>query len=192
MDIRRRTVAVRLLPALLGLSTVGLLAGCSGLGLPSQLTLSQAELDERLAKRFPRTQRVLEVLELTLAEPRVALLPERNRLACGFALRVRDRLFDSNFAGQVEFDTALRWEPQDATLRLAQVAVQRLELDGAPRALASQQQRLGRLLAEQALEGLVLWQMPPAQQDRMRQAGVAVGPIEVTPQALVVRLVPAH
>ena len=177
---------------LLGLAPLGLaLAGCGNLGLPSQLTLSQAELDERLARRFPRTQRLLEVLDLTLSAPHVVMLPAQNRLACDFALQLRERLFDSSHAGRIGFDTALRWEPLDATLRLSQVNVQRLELDTLPRALPAPSQRLGRLLAEQLLEGLVLWQMPEEQRRRLQGAGLGVGPIDVTEQGLVVHFTPA-
>ena len=163
-----------------------LLAGCGALGLPTELTLTQAELDERLARRFPRTQRVLEVLELTLSDPRVRLLPAQNRLACEFALGVRERIFDAGGAGRIAFDTGLRWEPSDASLRLAQVAVQRLELEGLPRALQSQAPRAGRLLAEQLLEDFSLWQMPVEQQQRLSRAGLDVGTIEVQPKGLVV------
>jgi hypothetical protein len=175
------------LPALGALA----LAGCGGLGVPSQLSLSQQELDERLARRFPRTQRVLEVLELTLSEPRVSLLPASNRLACDFALALRDRLFDASAAGRIAFDTALRWEPSDASLRLSQVSVQRLDVDTMPRALASQSPRVGRLLAEQLLEGLSLWQMSVEQQQRLQRAGLTVGVIEVLPQGLVVHFTSA-
>jgi hypothetical protein len=174
-----------------GLAPLGLaLAGCGSLGLPSQLTLSQSELDERLARRFPRTQRVLEVLDLTLSAPQVALLPEQNRLACDFALQLRERLFDSNYAGRIGFDGALRWEAQDATLRLSQVRVQRLDFDTLPRGLPASSQRVGRLLAEQLLEGLALWQMPEEQRRRLQRAGLGVGPIDVTAQGLVVRFTP--
>jgi hypothetical protein len=177
---------------LLGIAPLGLpLAGCGTLGLPSQLTLSQAELDERLARRFPRTQRLLEVLDLTLSAPHVVMLPAQGRLACDFALQLRERLFDTSHAGRVGFDTALRWEPQDATLRLSQVNVQHLELDTLPRTLGASSQRLGRLLAEQLLEGLVLWQMPEAQRQRLQRAGLGVGPINVTEQGLVVQFTPA-
>jgi hypothetical protein len=185
MSLPRRRLLLGLTPWVL------LPAGCADLGLPSQLTLSQAELDERLARRFPRTQRVLEVLELTLSAPQVVLLPARNRLGCDFALQLRERLFDSSHAGRVAFDSALRWEPLDATLRLWQVDVQRLDLDTLPRALGGSSQRLGRLLAEQLLEGLVLWQMPEAQRQRLQRAGLGVGPINVTEQGLVVQFTPA-
>lgn len=162
------------------------LAGCAGLGAPTRLTFTPAELDERLGRRFPRTQRVLEVLDLTLSDPRVQLLPSQNRLGCEFALALRERLFDSGGSGRIAFDTALRWEPSDASLRLAQVAVQRLELAGLPRPLQSQSQRVGRLLAEQLLEDFSLWQMPVEQQQRLRRAGLDVGTIEVLPEGLVV------
>ncbi|WP_066333873.1 DUF1439 domain-containing protein [Azohydromonas lata] len=178
---RRRRLLLTL-PAL----GASLLAGCGALGLPTELTLTQQELDERLARRFPRTQRVLEVLDLTLSDPRVRLMPESNRLACDFALGLRERLFDAGGSGRIAFDTGLRWEPADASLRLAQVAVQRLELQGLPGALQSQASRAGRLLAEQLLEGFTLWQMPAEQQQRLRRAGLDVGTIEVQPQGLVV------
>lgn len=178
--LRRRLLLT--LPAL----GATLLGGCGALGLPTELTLTQSELDERLARRFPRTQRVLEVLDFTLSDPRVQLLPTQNRLGCDFALAVRERLFDAGGSGRIAFDTALRWEPSDASLRLAQVAVQRLELAGLPRALQSQASRAGRLLAEQLLEDFTLWQMPVEQQQRLRRAGLDVGTIEVQPRGLVV------
>lgn len=185
MSLPRRRLLLGLTPWVL------LAAGCAELGLPSQLTLSQAELDERLARRFPRTQRVLEVLELTLSTPQVTLLPALNRLGCELALQLRERLFDSSHAGRVAFDAALRWEPLDATLRLSQVNVQRLDLDTLPRSLGASSQRLGRLLAEQLLEGLVLWQMPDAQRQRLQRASLGVGPIKVTEQGLVVQFTSA-
>jgi hypothetical protein len=72
----------------------------------------------------------------------------------------------------------------------AHVDVQRLDVDTLPRALGGSSQRLGRLLAEQLLEGLVLWQMPEAQRQRLQRAGLGVGPINVTEQGLVVQFTP--
>lgn len=180
MDRRRLLLLAPLLP----------LAACSGLALPSTLRLSERELAQRLARRFPRTQRVAEVFDVTLSEPALKLLPERNRLACALALQLRNRLTDSRHDGRLAFESGLRWEPQDASLRLSQVAVQQLQLDagGSGRALSGVLQRVGSLLAEQLLEDLPLWQLPPQQLERLQRAGHRVGEVSITPEGLQVRL----
>src|SRR5205085_9757201 len=63
------------------------LAGCS-LG-PHTVELSQARLQELVARRFPVDKRVLDVIDLTLDAPRVGLQPEANRISVEVALRAK-------------------------------------------------------------------------------------------------------
>ena len=102
------------------------LAGCSGWAEPWIITLGEAELADRMGRLFPRSQRLLEVLDIELSTPRLRLLPETNRLALSLWLRTRERLLGNAGHGQLAFDCALRWEAQDTSLRLTQVRVQQL------------------------------------------------------------------
>ena len=102
------------------------LAGCSGWAGPRVITLGEAELADRMGRLFPRSQRLLEVLDIELSTPRLRLLPESNRLALSLWLRTRERLLGNAGHGQLAFDCALRWEAQDTSLRLTQVRVQQL------------------------------------------------------------------
>src|SRR5205085_1937427 len=63
------------------------LFGCS-LG-PHTVELSQARLQELVARRFPVDKRVLDAIDLTLDEPRVGLQPEANRISVEVALRAK-------------------------------------------------------------------------------------------------------
>lgn len=166
-------------------------AGCSALTGPQEITLSERELARHLEREFPRQQRMLEVLDVEISSPMLELVPERNRLASGFRLAVRDRLFGSSNRGHIGFESALRFETRDHTMRLAEVRVHEFRLDdqGGGRittAGPSQDtpgfsvQRIGSLLAEQMLEDHVVWRASDEQVSRLSRSGYKVGAVIVT------------
>ena len=108
-----------LLPAL----AVLLAAGCAGLGGPKVIVLDEAEIARLVAKNFPLERRALEVLELRLDTPRVALQPERNRLSTELALEATERLSARRFRGQLAMDYGLRYDEAAQAVRLADVRV---------------------------------------------------------------------
>jgi hypothetical protein len=122
----------QLLQAALAGAVVSGLAGCSAWTGPPVITLGEAELADRLGRLFPLTRRVLEVLDIELSAPRLRLLPESNRLSLALWLRSRERLLGNAGHGQLAFDCALRWVPQEASLRLTQVRVQQLWFERGP------------------------------------------------------------
>jgi hypothetical protein len=168
---------------------VWLLAGCAGLGGPPTLVLSQAELQSRVQAHFPLQQRVLDMLDVSLLNPRLQLLPEQQRLAAVLDLRARERLLAGTWQGQLSFDAALRWSAADQTLRLAQVRVQDLALrdpDGPTRSLA---ERVGAVLTERALEGLVVYKLAGERWLELQRRGLELGRIEITPRGVEVQFV---
>lgn len=178
-----------------------LLSGCAGLGGPTVITLGEAELVGLVNRAFPLQRRLLEVLDVQLSAPHLHLLPERNRLAVDLTLTTQERLLGGSGRGRLGFDSALRWEPADATVRLNQVRVQQLGFDsgGAP-ALdavaaspsasgpASGAQRLGRTLAERLLEDLVIYRLSPERQASLRQLGLQPGAVTVTARGVEITL----
>jgi hypothetical protein len=167
-----------------------LLPACAGLGGPHTLTLGQADIDRWAERNFPLERRVLEVVELTLKAPRVSLLAERNRLAAVLDLQARDRLFGAGWQGQVSFDTALRWEATDQTVRLSQVRVQDLQLERTSAAARPAAERVAAVLAEQALEGLVLYRLPAERAAQMQRLGVAPSAVTVTARGVEITFAP--
>lgn len=115
------------MPALI---SVAGLAGCAGLIGPQTLTLSEAELQALIARAFPLQRRVLELLDVQMSAPQLRLLPDSNRLAVALVVSTQDRVFGRSARGSLRFDAALRWDATEAAIRLAQVRVQQLRLDG--------------------------------------------------------------
>ncbi len=167
------------------------LAGCAGFGGPQTYTLGEQELADLLAKRFPATQRLAEIADVTVSSPRVWLIPERNRLGTSFDVSAADRLFGKAVQGKLALDCALRYEPGDDSVRLTQVRVQQLSLDtGSAGTMPLPAQRIGALLAERVLEDMAIYRLKPEQVQRMHQAGMRTGAVTVTARGVEVTLAP--
>lgn len=182
------------------------LAGCSGWTGPRVITLGEAELADRLARLFPLTRRVLEVLDIELSAPRLRLMTESNRLSLSLWLRSRERLLGTAGHGQLAFDGALRWAPEDASLRLTQVRVQQLWFAPGPgpdpnrrpsampppapvaRESTAAPSRLGPALAEKVLDDLVIYRLGAEPLARLREAGLAPGAVTVTARGVEITL----
>ncbi len=196
---------------------LGLLVACSALTGPTVITLTEAELAALIARSFPITRRVLEVIDVQMLAPRLRLLPAQNRLSVDLTVASQERIFGKTGRGQLVFDSALRFEPRDATVRLTQVRVQQLNLDtggalpaapGAPAtavvpaappaqsgaAAASpagptgSATRLGTALAERALEDLSIYRVPADRLASLRQLGLQPGAVTITARGLEITL----
>jgi hypothetical protein len=180
---RRRTLLM-LVPAL------GLAVACAGLGLPRELVFSQAQLQAALDEHLARRTRVAEVIDLTLAQPRVRLLPERDRLASALDVTARERITGHVLRGSVQLEHTLRFEPADASLRLAEPRVTALELDLGAGPLVGTAARLSEVIVERALDDAVLWRASASQRDALVRAGVQRGDIRVTARGVELRFMP--
>jgi hypothetical protein len=170
-----------------------LLTACVGLGVPSSITLGEAELQAQLDKRFPMQRSLLDTFELNLYEPRLRLDPQARRLATDLALRASDRRSGRSVQGRLALDYALRYEPSDATIRMVRPRIESLALDTAS-GLAPHQaelvQRMGMALAERLLDDLVLYRVPVERLDRLKAAGLRPGTLQVTPKGVEITIEP--
>jgi len=181
---RRRLAAGALLAALLPA-----LAACAADGGRTFL-LPRRRLDELLARQFPYTRGFGGLAELTLRAPRLTLLPASNRLATAFELEVAERLTGRHATGALDLDYALRFDPAQGAIRMADVRVNRLELDQLPPAQRQLVSRYAPRLVEQLLADLVIHRFPPEQLATARDLGLEVAALRVLPEGLQVELAP--
>ena len=154
-----------LMTAMLASAAAGL-AGCAGLGAPTVITLSETEL----------------------------LLPAQNRLSMTLNLSSRERLSGKVGSGHLGFDSMLRYDARDASVRLTQVRIDRLSFEAGaaaaskPSAEPGNVARIGQALAERALEDLVIYRVPAERQATLRQFGLQPGAVTVTAGGLEITL----
>lgn len=166
------------------LALLALLSGCAGLIGTHDVDISESQLTLLMARQFPMERKVMEVIDLNITNPVLTLIPQANRVGTELDVTAIDRLFGSAAMGHVKLDYGLRFQPSDHTIRMTQVRVRELTLSSGSNELRGAAQRIGGLVAENALENLVLYRMKPAQADEMDRLNLVASPITVTPQGL--------
>lgn len=157
---------------------------------PRTLTFSQADLTRWAQTRFPMDRKMLEVLDLTISNPQFSLRPESNRLAAVLDLSGKDRLFGRNFTGQLAFDGSLLFDANEQAIRLADVKVSELKLEGLPTTVQSAARGLGPLLVQQVFERQPLYRFKPEDLQRAAAAGLKPGALQITGRGIELTLVP--
>ena len=190
--------------ALVALVSAAALAACGSFGGPRTVTLDEAQIGLWVARQFPVQRRVLELFDLEIAAPTLRLIPERNRLAGDFSVVGSDRLSRRPVRGRLVLESALRYEPSDASLRLLQVRVQRIELDLASTATPAPQppsaaaapnspaSRAATAMAEQVLEDFAIYRIPPQRIESLRALGLSPGAVTVTSRGIEITFEPIH
>lgn len=160
------------------------LAGCAGLVGPRSVSLSLEQLQGRLERQFPRQQRLLEIIDLTIARPSLRLLPERNRVATDLDLSATERLSGRTARGSLSLDYALRYEASDGSVRLSQVRVQETRLDMGSGPLSPSAARVGALLAERLLDEIVIYRVDAERLKLIQGLGITAADIAVTERGI--------
>lgn len=179
----RRTV-FRLAAIAVGAS---LLASCSSLIGPRQVELPLHKLQAGLDKRFPVNERLLELFDVQLTRPQLAIQPDQDRVALAVDASVAPP-FARAWTGNIAFSGRLYVDPGRAAVMMAEPRVDSLRL-GNPEA----ERHLTRVA--NGLIDTVARDMPvyTFEQKDLRYAGVQFVPtrIQTTRTGLVVTLEPA-
>ena len=129
----------------------------------------------------------MELLDVSLTNPVIKLVPERNRLATTMDLQTSERISGRALRGSLAIDHGLRFEPSDATVRLADVKVEDMKLELAGTPLRGQGARLAALLAERVLDNSAIYRVSDDKRQSMARAGVNNADVAVTANGIELR-----
>lgn len=113
--------------------------------------ITEAQIREQLATRFPIERTVLLLLRWRLEDPQVTFLPERQRVVVGLDARLNARLDGQrdDLGGRIEVETAVRYDAERGAFFLVDPVITRLSIGGIPEAHVMRVQDSARsLLAE--------------------------------------------
>lgn len=153
--------------------------------VPSELTITEADIDRELTKRFP-VERRIEVLEFTVAAPRVELLPAENRVATEFDATVR--IAGAAYSGHLRVDYALRWDADAHALVADRLHVDRFDLGAEGGALHGRLRHVAEPAIVPLLGGIELYRPKPEMLERLRAAGLRPGAVTVMPHGIRIAL----
>jgi hypothetical protein len=166
------------------------LAACASLGGQKTITFSEADMTRLLVQHGPFQRRLLEVLDVRIDQPNVRLLSGSNRLASDLQLVTTERISGKTYQGHIAVDYALRYDATLQAVRMTQVHVDRLQIDDLPSPGKDGLNRLGALIAEDLLDGAVIYRFKPADLRDAEGRGYKPSEVSVTSRGVEVSLEP--
>ena len=174
-------------------------AGAMALTLPAggfaapgskTVTIPQEQLQTAIVKRFPYQQKLADVLDLKIMSPRLALLPDANRIGTELDLNLLERIGGRTYTGTMALDYGLRFERSDNTVRMTGVRVSSVRLNDVPEPFNGAISRHMPRMAEQLLSNYALHTFSDQDMSFVSGLGFEPGEIKVTPKGLRVTLDP--
>jgi len=170
-----------------------MLAGCwslpAGAATP-RYTVPREEIEEAAKERFPLRYALNQLVSLTVQPPRIGLRPEANRLNADMAVQAAGPLLGRAYAGRLDVDFGLRYEPKDRTLRAHGLKIRTLDFPDLPPEAALLLAQYAPQIARQSLGEVVLHTLRPQDLALPDGLGMQPGAITVTARGLAVELVP--
>jgi hypothetical protein len=176
--------------AVLALAACGLLASCASVVGPREVDLPLHKLQAGIDRRFPLDNRMLELFDVHLSRPQLAIQPERDRVALTISADVAPFFARKTWGGSLELSGRLYVDPARQGVFLAEPHVDRLDIGGADISGQRQVARLAEMVMEEVVRDMPVYSF---RTEDLRYAGVQFVPtsIRTVPGALRVRLEPA-
>ncbi|HEY0843938.1 MAG TPA: DUF1439 domain-containing protein [Noviherbaspirillum sp.] len=166
------------------------LSSCATMLGPRDVEIPLVRLQESLSNRFPFNNRILELLDIRITNPRLSLQPDTNRVLTTMDAAVAPPFMNRSWNGNLAISGQLRVDPSRNALVLAEPRVESFNISGLDPLYANQIGKVGSLVAEQLLKDVPLYTFRP---EDFRYAGTAFNPTKITTRAnaLVVTFEPA-
>ena len=174
----------------LALAASGLLASCASIVGPRRVELSQARLQAGLERRFPLRNRLLDLFDVQLTHPQLAILAQSERVGLTLDASVSPPFMRQSWQGTLALSGHLVLDAPRNAVYIAATHVDRFEVAGLD---ANRTRELGRaadLLVNQLVRDMPVYSFRP---EDLRYAGVQFVPtrLQTAPGALVVTLEPS-
>ncbi|RKU01361.1 DUF1439 domain-containing protein [Burkholderia sp. Nafp2/4-1b] len=145
--------------------------------IPDHYTFSRGDVQKAVARKFPYQKTVAQIVDVSLANPAVNLLPDQNRVAVQLDAHFASPLLRAPVSGKFTVSGQLAYDAPSRSVVLKAPAVDSLVLDGDAQMYAQQISAAAGLLATQALTNYPIYTFKPEQ---LQFAGVNYEPGTIT------------
>ncbi len=187
-----RRLLLVLSTALLAISLIG----CAALRpQPKTINISQERLMQLIAGQFPFNSKMLEVLDVGVSSPKISFDAVNNRINTSLDLSVAGSgivglLTKREYKGGIDLSYGLRFEPTDNSVRMTDVKLGKLSVDGAPDLMERPLSRLGAALAQKLLSDQVLYKVSDKDLEAAKGWGYKPGAFKIGAAGLAITLDP--
>ncbi|MBL8519811.1 MAG: DUF1439 domain-containing protein [Betaproteobacteria bacterium] len=121
--------------------------------LGGEVSMTAAQLTDRVARRFPIERSMAGLLEAQLSAPFVSLDESRNRVACDFKLSVKLALSSKTMSGSVKVSGRPEYEAATRSLYLREARVEQVRFEDMNDVMAVAVTKAASALAKDLLDG---------------------------------------
>jgi hypothetical protein len=162
---------------------------------PKTLMVSETKLQQLISGQFPFNSKMLEVLDVGVSSPKISFDAANNRINTSLDLNVVGSgivglLIKREYKGGLDLSYGLRFEPSDNSVRMTDVKVGRLNVEGAPELMERPISRLGVALAQKLLSEQVLYKVSAQDLEAAKGWGYKPGAFKIAPGGLAITLDP--
>lgn len=179
----------RFYASLLMLAATMVLTACAGLLGPRDIEFPLSKLQQSLQRHFPLNNRYMALFDIDVSNPTLALQPQNNRVLTTMDAAIAPPFMKNAWKGRFAISGSLQFDAAKNAIVLTDPRMEKIELEGVDAAVSRQVSKLGRLLAEEILNGATLYALQP---NDLRYAGTRFVPgnIVVKSNSLLVTLEP--
>jgi len=169
----------------------GLLASCASVIGPRRIELSQSRLQAGLERRFPLKNRMLDLFDVQLTRPRLAILPETDRVGLTLDVAVAPPFLRQSWNGTMTLSGHLVLDNVRNAVVLSATHVDHVDVEGMDSNRVRDLGHAADVLVNQLLRDMPVYSFHP---EDLRYAGVQFVPtrLETAPGALFVTVEPAR
>jgi hypothetical protein len=95
------------------------------------LKFTEAEVQEKLSRKFPREEKILGLIQIIIEEPKVSFMGSDNRIRLATSAQVLIP-FVKKEEIRATFSSSLRYQPEDHTLRISDYEIEEIATDRLP------------------------------------------------------------
>jgi hypothetical protein len=187
--LRARRASRRIFLIASSLATAAALTSCASILGPREVDIPLPKLQASLDRRFPMDNRLLELFDVRLSRPQLAVLPG-DRVALTLEASVAQSFLRTPLNGTLAFSGRLVVDQARSGVYLAEPRLERFAISGLDESLTRQLSRAANGLLDRAILDIPVYSF---RMDELRYAGVQYVPtrIATTASGLRVSLEPA-
>jgi hypothetical protein len=156
--------------------------------IPDHYTFSQRQVQDAVQRKFPYRRQVQQLFDVSLTNPVVTLLPDRNRVAVRLDAQLESPLIQQPVNGVFTLSSELAWDGASRSVVLKSPSVDSVDMQGAAAAYGQQVGSVAALAATELLDRYPVYTFKPEQ---LQFAGVSYEPgaITILPHGIRVQIV---
>lgn len=137
------------------------LVSCATLFGPRDVDIPLSKLQAAISKQFPFNNRYLELFDVYLTNPKIALQPDSNRILTSMDASITPPFTSKAWKGNFAFSGQLKFDPSRNALVLAEPRMEQLTGEGLDSTYGNKFAKVGGMLAEQLLKDYPVYTFKP-------------------------------